>query len=602
MEPYAKGRTMGNLNEGINFNSYNFSDKYEQIGGEKAENVDKINYSDGLTKKELKNIDEKYGNKDGNVSEDEFVEACLEDDTEVSDINSKSKSKLKELFQKYLSAFTTQSEVQARQEKAPVIKLKSDTNLPKSLQFGTPKVSISDIKTGDKEGSWYSKMTMDGKTYTATDISKNHNGCEKYVMTPEPKDGSKIVIEKNADGTQTYTVYGTDKKAFSQLELDKEGKAKSIFRYKSGRAYEREYYNNNVLRRYERDENGELIASKDYEKKSDGTIDVDKPTSSQTYVELEEVGKKWATRKIYEYDENGKQSVKENYAYDYKQEKDENGELTGKLTRTKNIYEGDTQDDNKLISSQYLELMEGILTNKEENEPKNKKTTKTKINSDGSSTITITEGDKKTVIEKDKYGKIQSKKVTENGTTKTTTYEDGKEKETVEDDLDKEGYPDTIQGVLSKLKTDKLPKDVADVISLVSEKMQDGTEITKDAETQERKKEEGEKANEYKSGTTNESGSKVTYTSGKQEFADRTNTYIEVYEGNDTDGQQLQGCGLVEYENGEFEIHYDTFKDGKVDTGRGVVINEKDKTITLYITDKDGEVKETTYKFDGTKI
>ena len=411
-------------NDGIKINDFNYDNKYTQIGGEDAK-TDKINYSDGLTKSEAQRINEKYGKNDGTITEDQFIEACLNDDEETSGIKTKDKSEIKNVFQKYLTSYTndsnkTSSSSSKKDEVKPSVELQSGSNLPSSLKFG-PSISISNIKSGDKEGEFYNSMEMDGKTYKKSKVDKNHSGAETYVLIPEPEDGSKIVIEKHANGTQHFAVYGTDKKAKSQLELDKEGKAKSIFRFdeKTGLAYEREYLDgSNILRKYERDENNKLISSTDYIKKDDGTIDENRPYSKQTYTDVEDVGKKWASRVIFEYDDDGKQSVKETHKYNWEQEKNEDGELTGKLTKTEEVYQGDSTDEKDLISKLVTELTEGVISLTIETD-KNKKITEVKYNSDGSTTTTITEGDKKTVIEKDKDGKVITETITENGITKT---------------------------------------------------------------------------------------------------------------------------------------------------------------------------------------
>ena len=423
---------MANLDDGIKFNDFNFTKNTQQIGGNDAK-TEKVDYSDGLTQAELKRLDK---NNDGTVTENEFVEVCLEDEEETSNIKSKSESELKTLFKKYFQAFSESAPASnassgdtEKEEVEVSVKLKKDSTLPESLTFG-PSISITGIKTGNKQGEYFSEMTMDGKTYKKTKSSKNHSGIETYTMEPEPKDGSKIVVEKYADGTQYYRVYNTSKKAISELHLDKDGKEKSIFRYKDGYAYEREYLDgSNRVRRYERDEKHKLTSSKDYKKDSNGKIDENKPLSMQTYEYLDEIGAQWKTRVIYEYDENGNQKVKETHVYDYDQKKDENGELTGEMITTRKVYNGDSTSDDDLILQEILKYLEGLIT-ESESVDKDKKTTKVKYNSNGSTTTTITEGEKVTVIEKDPKGEMTSKSVTENGKTTVTTYENGEEKET----------------------------------------------------------------------------------------------------------------------------------------------------------------------------
>lgn len=444
---------MTNIKNGVNYGDYNFANGNSQIGGNDTK-ANKVNFSDDLTKKESQKTNAQFEKGNRASSENELVEVCLEDDTETSGTKGQEENKSKNVSQKQASSTSqsdststkkseetsskvsasTSAEVGGKDDVNPSVKTQSGTSLPESLSFG-PNISISDIKSGSKQGEFYNEMKMDGKTYKRTEVTKNSSGTEFYTLKPEPNDGSRIVVEKQADGTQYFCVYGTNRSPKSKLQLDQGGNARSIFRYENGLAYEREYFETGLVRRYERDENGNLVSSKDYQKKDDGTIDLKRPLSSQEYIDVGDIGKQWSNRVIYEYDEDGNQKIKETHKYDYDLEKDENGDYTGKLTISRQVFEGDSTDINDLIAQYIEEFMEGILQSTEEID-KDKKSTKVVYNSDGSTTTTITEGDKVTVIEKDDKGEIISETITENGETRTIDHTKDKEedKENEEDE------------------------------------------------------------------------------------------------------------------------------------------------------------------------
>lgn len=583
--------------QGIDYKNFDFEDKTSQIGGDKTTSK-KVNFTDGLTKSEIETIAKKCNDSDGIITEEEFVEVCLSDDETFADVE-KDETKIKEIFQGYFKSFFK------LQETEPEIKVNKNNAFPESMTFGSPKVSLSNIKTGNKEGEYFSEIKMDGKTYKRTNVTKRLDGVEKYILEPDRKDGSKIIVEREPNGTQRYIIYGKDKKKYAGLELDNNCEAKSIFRYdKNGNAYEREYFNEDCIRAYEYDEKNNLVSSKDYGKNENGSYDKDRPRSMQKYKYIEGLGCVWDSRVEYEYDDNNKQSIKSTGKYDYNVEESEDGNSIGKLTVTKKVYEGNSKKDKDLITNEVKKYNDGILLSSEENE-KDKKTTKFKINPNGTSTTTITEGDKKTVIEKDKKGNITSKKVTENGITRTTTYKDGEEKKTTTDNFNTEGFSDNVQSALLEINTDELPDEVKETISAVSLAMLDGEENTENAKTEQGETKDDITSHEYKTETTTEGGKKITYTYGTLEFSDKSpiETYkcTEVYEGKKPEGVRNL-YEAITYKNGNIEFVFDTLKEEETENSKRIIINKENETIIYYTTNKDGEEKKVIYDFNGKKL
>ena len=166
-----------------------------------------------------------------------------------------------------------------------------------------------------------SSITINGKKYTGEQIT-----IKDGKITIKDNKKTVFVQKKNSENEEIFYIYDKNGKIDSKLECNSDGYANSVYTYDdNGKCADRTYCDTGRYRVYNRDKNGKLATSYDYDKQGGRLL------TKQTYFDqtnndiyANNDSALWATRTFY--DKNGNET--KYYVYDYERQADDTVNLT----------------------------------------------------------------------------------------------------------------------------------------------------------------------------------------------------------------------------------------------------------------------------------
>ncbi len=378
----------------------------QQLGSNKSADGSGTDYSDGLSIDELKKIDK---NSDGIITEKEFKKVCKSKNSDkywktYTNFYKSTASKSKDGSSTVTQTLANGNKVQSSFDKngnltgyktVSTNRDKSTTTIVynKAGERATKTIKCSDgsstkynysTKSFNHTGADGSAVSMNSKgkitnvkagntnvsvSYQAnkTDIKSIKIGNKQYNNITKNKNGKIVVKDENGNAVlsiktkkngETSVVRYADGKKKEAVNLNSDREPKSVSTYdKNGYAVKRVYSNSGRTRTYERDSDGNVLSSTDYNK--DGV-----KTSKQTYAAAD--GSKyfknnsdalWADRVYY----NKDGSVKKYETYSYSKNSDST------VTKTTDTYADETKTAEKSKSQTILNSYRNKLLKKTEN-------------------------------------------------------------------------------------------------------------------------------------------------------------------------------------------------------------------------------------------